>query len=148
MNADEKILGIAADHAGYELKENIKKELSDMGYTFKDFGTFSAESMDYPDVAHPLAAAVAAGELKRGIAICGSGNGISMVLNKHADVRAALCWNEEIASLARQHNDANICSLPARFIPESLALSIVKIFLETDFEGGRHQRRVNKVNCQ
>jgi ribose 5-phosphate isomerase B len=148
MKTNEKIIGIAADHAGYELKEIIKPELEKMGYTYKDFGTNSTESMDYPDVAHPLAKAVATGELPKGIAICGSGNGISMVANKHNNVRAAICWNEEIAALARQHNDANICSLPARFISAGLAISIVKIFLSTEFEGGRHLRRVNKINCQ
>jgi len=148
MKTEGKVIGIAADHAGYELKEILKRELESMGYTCKDFGTNSKESMDYPDVAHPLAKAIENGEFPKGIAICGSGNGISMVLNKHSNVRAALCWNEEIASLAREHNDANICSLPARFISSELAISIVKIFLSTEFEGGRHQRRVNKVNCQ
>ena len=111
------LLGIASDHAGFEMKEALKKYLASMGHEVKDFGTHSPESMDYPDVAHPLAESVEKGEVDLGIALCGSGNGISMTLNKHQGIRAALCWNEELAALARQHNDANILSLPARFIP-------------------------------
>lgn len=147
MNTTFKSIGIASDHAGFELKEALKKELSQMGYMIKDFGTDSPESMDYPDVAHPLAQAVANGELPVGIAICGSGNGMSMTLNKHKNIRAALCWITEISALARQHNDANICSLPARFISIELAIEIVHTFLSTDFEGGRHLQRINKINC-
>ena len=113
-----------------------------------DFGTRSTESMDYPDVAHPLAYAVERGEVFPGIAICGSGNGISMTVNKHSGVRAALCWTPELSKLAREHNDANILSLPARFISSDIALEIVRIFLETPFEGGRHQNRVNKIACK
>ena len=113
----------------------------------KDFGTHSPESMDYPDVAHPLAESVEKGEVSQGIALCGSGNGISMTLNKHQGIRAALCWNEELAALARQHNDANVLSLPARFISVELAKRIVEKFLESSFEGGRHLRRVNKIPC-
>lgn len=147
MNTTFKSIGIASDHAGFELKEALKKELSQMGYMIKNFGTDSLESMDYPDVAHPLAQAVANGELPVGIAICGSGNGMSMTLNKHKNIRAALCWTTEISALARQHNDANICSLPARFISVELAIEIVHTFLSTDFEGGRHLQRINKINC-
>jgi ribose 5-phosphate isomerase B len=142
------MLGIAADHAGYELKNTLIEYLNGLGYEVKDFGTRSAESMDYPDVAHPLAEEVESGKLEKGIAICGSGNGISMTLNKHQGIRAALCWNTELAALARQHNDANILSLPARFIDTDTAKAIVKAYLESDFEGGRHQRRVEKIACK
>ena len=142
------MLGIAADHAGYELKNTLIEYLNGLGYEVKDFGTHSAESMDYPDVAHPLAEEVESGKLEKGIAICGSGNGISMTLNKHQGIRAALCWNTELAALARQHNNANILSLPARFIDTDTAKAIVKAYLESDFEGGRHQRRVEKIACK
>lgn len=142
------MLGIASDHAGYEMKEELRKYLVEMGYEVKDFGTHSPESMDYPDVAHPLAESVEKGEVELGIALCGSGNGISMTLNKHQGVRAALCWNEELAALARQHNDANVLSLPARFISVDLAKKIVMKFLGSSFEGGRHQRRVEKIPCR
>lgn len=142
------MLGIAADHAGYELKNTLIEYLQELGYEVKDFGTHSSESMDYPDVAHPLAEEVESGKLEKGIAICGSGNGISMTLNKHQGIRAALCWNTELAALARQHNDANIVSLPARFIDTDTAKAIVKTYLESDFEGGRHQRRVEKIACK
>ncbi len=141
------MLGIASDHAGFEMKEELKKFLQEKGYEVKDFGTHSPESMDYPDVAHPLAESVEKGEVSQGIALCGSGNGISMTLNKHQGIRAALCWNEELAALARQHNDANVLSLPARFISVELAKRIVEKFLESSFEGGRHLRRVNKIPC-
>lgn len=139
-------LGIASDHAGYELKETIKKYLVEQGNTtVKDFGTNSAESCDYPDYAHPLASAVESGECEFGIAICGSANGISMTVNKHQGCRAAICWSTELAALARQHNNANVLSLPARFIPADQALEILKTFFSTDFEGGRHERRVQKI---
>ena len=141
------MLGIASDHAGFEMKEELKRFLKEKGYEVKDFGTHSPESMDYPDVAHPLAESVEKGEVSQGIALCGSGNGISMTLNKHQGIRAALCWNEELAALARQHNDANVLSLPARFISVELAKKIVEKFLESSFEGGRHLRRVNKIPC-
>src|SRR5574344_1138512 len=117
-----QLIGMASDHAGFELKEALKPFLEKAGYKIKDFGTHSTESMDYPDVAHPLAESIERGECEMGIALCGSGNGISMTLNKHQGIRAALCWNEELASLARAHNNANILSLPARFISEDLAL--------------------------
>ncbi len=141
------VLGMACDHAGYQMKEVIKEYLQKKGYEIKDFGTHSTDSMDYPDVAHPLAESIERGECEMGIALCGSGNGISMTLNKHQGIRAALCWNEELASLARAHNNANILSLPARFIPEDLALRIVDSYLAGSFEGGRHQRRVEKIAC-
>lgn len=141
------MLGIASDHAGFEMKEELKRFLKEKGYEVKDFGTHSPESMDYPDVAHPLAESIEKGEVSQGIALCGSGNGISMTLNKHQGIRAALCWNEELAALARQHNDANVLSLPARFISVELAKRIVEKFLESSFEGGRHLRRVNKIPC-
>lgn len=143
-----KIVGMAADHAGYELKEALKPMLKEMGYQVKDFGTHSTESMDYPDVAHPLATAVENGEVCCGIAMCGSANGISMTLNKHQGVRAAICWLPELASLARQHNNSNILSLPARFISVDLAKEIVKAYFSAEFEGGRHLRRVEKIPCK
>lgn len=143
-----KIIGMAADHAGYDLKEALKPLLNEMGYEVKDFGTHSTESMDYPDVAHPLAEAIEKGEVCCGVAMCGSANGISMTLNKHQGIRAAICWNPELASLARQHNDANILSLPARFISTDEAKEIVKAYFAAEFEGGRHQRRVEKIACR
>lgn len=142
----KQTIGMAADHAGYELKEALKPMLKEMGYEIKDFGTHSTESMDYPDVAHPLALAVESGEVAFGIAMCGSGNGISMTLNKHQKIRAALCWTPELASLAKQHNNANVLTLPARFISVELAKEIVKAYLNATFEGGRHQRRIDKIS--
>lgn len=141
-----KKIGIASDHAGYEMKEFLVGWLSSRGYDVYDFGCDSPESCDYPDYAHPLAEAVESGDPDMGVSICGSGNGISMTLNKHRGIRAALCWNAEIARLARAHNDANICSLPARFIDNDLATAILTEFLSTPFEGGRHQRRVDKID--
>lgn len=141
-------IGIASDHAGFSMKEAIKKYLTQHSIEVIDFGTNSSESMDYPDVAHPLADAIEKKDLLLGIALCGSGNGISMTLNKHRNIRAALCWNKELAQLARQHNDANILSLPARFIDEKSAIEIVETFLAEEFEGGRHQRRVQKIACK
>lgn len=138
-------IAIACDHAGYELKVLVKSYLDSKGYTVKDFGPFSSESSDYPDFAHPLAEAIEKKEFDIGISLCGSGNGINMAANKHAGIRSALCWNEEIAELARKHNNANICALPARFIDQELAKKIVDVFLTTDFEGGRHQRRIEKI---
>jgi len=140
-----KKIGIASDHAGFELKEIVKKWLADKGNELKDFGTYSTESADYADYAHPLALSVESKEVDFGISICGSGNGISMTLNKHQGIRAALCWNKEISSLARSHNDANICSMPARFITVDEAKSIVETFMSTDFEGGRHKTRIDKI---
>jgi len=141
-------IGIASDHAGFELKEILKKELTSNGYEVEDFGTHSSQSMDYPDVAHPLATSVENGTTPVGIAICGSGNGISMTVNKHSGIRAALCWNEELAKLARNHNNANILSLPARFITPDEAVRILHSFLSASFDGGRHEARVNKIPCK
>ncbi len=142
----EKVsIGIAADHAGFNFKEKLKEELINQGYEIKDYGTYSIESTDYPDYAHPLAEAVDNKEHKFGITLCGSGNGINMTANKYQGIRAALCWNTEISELARLHNDANICSLPARFIDFNLAKEIVNTFLNTKFEGGRHLRRIEKI---
>ncbi len=141
----DKKIGIASDHAGYELKEFLVGYLDSMGYDVFDFGCDSEQSCDYPDYAHPLGAAIDSGELVRGIAICGSGNGINMTVNKHAAVRGALCWMPEIAELARRHNNANVLTLPARYLENSQAVEILDIFLSTEFEGGRHQTRVDKI---
>ena len=140
-----KKIALASDHAGYKMKETIKKQLIKWGYEIKDFGTYTEESADYPDFAHPLAAAVNEAEFETAFTICGSGNGISMTTNKHQGIRSAICWNEEICRLARAHNDANICSLPGRFLSEAEALLIVKTFLNTSFDGGRHKRRIDKI---
>ena len=129
----------------FELKEYIKTILDKRGLSYKDFGTYSSDSCDYPDFAHLMGKAVEAGEVYPGIAVCGTGNGISMTLNKHRGVRAALCWREDIAKLAREHNDANVLSMPGRFISKEEAKKIVEIFLDTPFEGGRHQRRIDKI---
>ena len=142
-----KKLAICSDHAGYELKQTIIAYLKERGIETEDFGTYSEDSCDYPDFAHPCAEAVESGKDYPGIAMCGSGNGIQMTLNKHQGIRAALCWDVDLARLARQHNDANVLVLPARFIPAEKALEIVAAFLETDFEGGRHIRRVEKIAC-
>ncbi|MFN3530165.1 MAG: ribose 5-phosphate isomerase B [Bacteroidia bacterium] len=138
---------LGGDHAGYELKKNIAEKLAAAGVHITDHGPFSAESVDYPDFAHPLAQAVAADGHSLGILICGSGNGVCMTANKHAGIRAALCWEKELAALARQHNNANVLCLPARFLSEELAYQMVEVFLTTAFEGGRHQSRVNKIPC-
>ena len=139
------MIAICSDHAGYELKSIIEGYLEANNLEFEDFGTFSEESCDYPDFAHPAAKAVEESKCYPGIAMCGSGNGIAMTLNKHQGIRAALCWTTELASLARKHNDANVLVLPARFIDPVVALQIVDTFLHTDFEGGRHQRRIDKI---
>lgn len=143
---DKETIGMASDHAGFEMKEAIKARLIAAGFEVKDFGCHSAESCDYADYAHPLASAISRGELKRAIAFCGSGNGINMTLNHHTDVRSAYCWNEEITKLARQHNDANICVMPARFLAEDVCWQLAQAFLATPFEGGRHQRRIDKIS--
>lgn len=142
---DKISLGIACDHAGFEFKEKLIKDLESEGYKITDYGTYSDESADYPDFAHPLANAVEENKHVFGITLCGSGNGINMTANKHQKIRAALCWNVEISELARLHNDANICSIPARFVDYNLAKKIVNTFLNTKFEGGRHQRRIEKI---
>jgi len=143
---NELKIAICSDHAGFDLKQIVNEYLTSKNpVDFKDFGTYSAESCDYADFAHPMASAVENGEFDYGISICGSGNGISMTVNKHQGIRAALCWNEEIASLARQHNNANVLSLPARFVSVEQALRMVDVFFSTDFEGGRHQGRIDKI---
>lgn len=142
-----KNIGIGGDHAGFEYKSEIIPYLEGLGFKVTDFGPNSTDSVDYPDYIHPMAAKVEAGELDLGIAICGSGNGVCMTANKHQGVRAALTWNTELAALARQHNNANVICIPARFVDLKLAKEMAKVFLETDFEGGRHQKRVDKINC-
>ncbi|PCH90914.1 MAG: ribose 5-phosphate isomerase B [Bacteroidetes bacterium] len=139
-------IGIGSDHAGFLLKEKVKKHVEKLGYEVKDFGPFSEDSVDYPDFAHPVSESVKEHEVDLGILMCGSGNGINMSANKHNGVRAALCWTDELAELARSHNNANILSLPARFIDEETALGIVSKFLATNFEGGRHELRVEKID--
>jgi len=138
-------IGLCSDHAGYELKEYVKNILDKKGIAYKDFGTNSTQSVDYADYAHPLANAIEKGDVDSGIAVCGSGNGIAITLNKHQGIRAALCWGEELASLARAHNNANILVMPGRFISREEATKIVEAYLNTPFEGGRHQNRINKI---
>lgn len=140
-----KKIGLACDHAGYELKEYVKQWLEAKGWEYKDFGTYSADSCDYADFAHPLALAVESGECCPGIGICGSGEGISMTLNKHQGIRAGLCWTPEIAHMTRLHNDANVLVMPGRFIDKDTATGILEEFFNTDFEGGRHQKRIDKI---
>jgi ribose 5-phosphate isomerase B len=138
---------IGSDHAGFTLKEQVKVYLAHLNAELTDVGTFSEESMDYPDVAHPVANAVLDGKADYGILLCGSANGVAISANKHAGIRAALCWLPEIAVLARAHNNANVLCLPARFLNNETAKSIVDEFLKTAFEGGRHEKRVAKINC-
>lgn len=140
-------IAIGGDHAGFQYKERLVKHLQDAGHTVEDFGPASDGSVDYPDHVHPLADSISNSSNKLGILICGSGNGVAMTANKHAGIRAALCWNSEISALSRQHNDANIICIPARFLAYEYAESIVDIFVSTSFEGGRHQNRVDKINC-
>lgn len=140
-----KKIGIACDHAGYEMKEFLVGYLDALGYEVLDFGTHSPESVDYADFAHPLAAAIESGELERGIGLCGSGEGMAMTLNKHRGIRAGLCWNVEVATLIRQHNDANVLVLPARFVTNDEAVTMLDAFLGTAFEGGRHEKRIAKM---
>ena len=140
-------ISIGADHAGFQLKSELIPYLKSLGHTVEDFGAPSEQSVDYPDFAHPTAEAVANGRAERGILICGSGNGVAITANKHQTVRCGLCWNEEVASLIRLHNDANMIALPARFITLETALQILAIFLTTEFEGGRHATRVGKIAC-
>ena len=142
----KEIIPIACDHAGVELKDKIKVYLEEKGFEVKDFGTYTTESCDYPDFAHQVGVVINRGEYQRGIVICGSGNGVQMTVNKYPNVRCALCWIPEIAHLARQHNDANILSMPARFISEETAKQIVDEYISTEFEGGRHKRRVEKIS--
>ncbi|RIW18440.1 ribose 5-phosphate isomerase B [Algoriphagus lacus] len=142
-----KKIAIGGDHAGYEYKSKLIEKLKSLGYEVKDFGPFSSDSVDYPDYVHPLSSAIEKGDFELGIVICGSGNGVAITANKHQGIRAALCWNEDLAALARQHNNANVLALPARFISYELAEKLSQIFLTTDFEGGRHQNRVGKIAC-
>ncbi|MDD6018893.1 MAG: ribose 5-phosphate isomerase B [bacterium] len=141
----EKPIALCSDHAGYATKQAVIAYLEQAGIAYKDFGTYSEESCDYPDFAHPCAEAVESGECYPGIGICGTGEGVCMTLNKHQGIRAALCWKPEIAALAREHNDANILVMPGRFISNDEALEITKVFLNTEFAGGRHQRRIEKI---
>lgn len=140
-----KTIGLASDHAGYELKQYVIEYCKEHGYAYKDYGTYSTESCDYPDYGHALAKGIEADEVYPGIAICGSGEGISMTLNKHQSIRAALCWQPDIAHLARQHNDANVLVMPGRFIDNDMAKKIMDEFFATDFEGGRHLKRIEKI---
>ncbi len=142
-----KKIGLACDHAGFDYKERVVKYLEDKGYTVNDYGCFSTDSVDYPYFAHQLAISIEEGTNDLGIQFCGSGNGINMSANKHQAIRSALCWEVDIAELARLHNDANICTMPARFISFEKAIDIIDVFLKTNFEGGRHQKRVNKISC-
>ncbi len=140
-----RTIAIGADHAGYTYKEAIKGFLEDKGYDVLDYGTDSEDSVDYPDFIHPVADAIEADKAQAGVILCGSGNGVAMTANKHAHIRAAICWEPELAKLARAHNDANVISLPARFVSLEDAIAMVGIFLTTEFEGGRHERRVKKI---
>lgn len=140
-------IAIGGDHAGYAYKEALIPYLKELGHEVKDYGPYSDESADYPDFVHPLSLAVEAGEYRLGILICGSGNGVAITANKHQGIRAALCWQVELAALARQHNNANVLCMPSRFTDLALVKAMTKTFIDTDFEGGRHARRVNKISC-
>lgn len=140
-------IAFASDHAGYKLKETLISYVREKGYDTADFGTHSEESCDYPDFAHPAACAIESGKCDFGICMCGSGNGMQITLNKHQGIRAALCWEPELAALAKQHNNANVLVLPARFITTEEAYRIVDAYLDVTFEGGRHQRRIDKIPC-
>jgi ribose 5-phosphate isomerase B len=142
-----KKIAIGGDHAGFEYKSKLIEKLQSLEYEVKDFGPFSSDSVDYPDYVHPLSSAIEQGDFDFGIVICGSGNGVAITANKHQGIRAALCWNEDLAALARQHNNANVLAIPARFISYELAEKLAEIFLTTAFEGGRHQNRVGKIAC-
>lgn len=142
-----KPIAIGSDHAGFEYKEAIKKWLTEKGYTVKDFGAPSLDSVDYPDFAHPTASSVEKGESTFGILFCGSANGVAITANKHQGIRAGLCWQNDVASLIRLHNDANMICIPARFVALPLAQQMIEIFMTTAFEGGRHANRVNKIAC-
>ncbi len=148
LNMKKKKIAITSDHAGFYLKELLIPYVKKMNYEIKDLGASGKEPVDYPDFGHPMAAAVSSGEYDLGITICGTGNGMNMTVNKHQGIRGALCWNEEISRLARAHNDANICAMPGWFINEAEAYLIVKTFLETEFEGGRHKPRIDKISLK
>jgi len=141
-----KTIAIGCDHAGFPYKSALVSLLRERGHEVLDFGTYSADSVDYPDFVHPVAQAVVSGRANRGIVMCGSGNGVAMTANKYPGIRAALCWKTELAVLARQHNDANVLALPVRYVSEEEAQEMAKAFLDTDFEGGRHAGRVSKIN--
>jgi ribose 5-phosphate isomerase B len=140
-------IAIGADHAGFEYKKQILDWLQHSSLTIKDFGTYSTASVDYPDFAHPVAISVEQGEAAFGILICGSANGVAITANKHDGIRAGLCWNAEVAKLTRQHNNANIICIPARFVTLELAIDMINMFMQTEFEGGRHQTRIDKISC-
>ncbi len=142
---DNRVIALAADHGGFEMKEFVAGYLISQGYAVKDLGCHSSESVDYPEFGHKLAEAILSGEANLGFAFCGSANGISMSINRHKGIRAAICWKEEISSLARLHNDANVCSIPGRFIDQIECAKVVDAFLNTEYEGGRHQARVEKI---
>lgn len=146
MISNKETIGIASDHAGFAMKEIARQYLEGKGYKVKDFGTDSAESTDYADYAHPLGDALTKGEIPMAVAFCGSGNGINISLNRHKGVRSAYCWNPEIARLGRAHNDANVCAMPGRFLEEDQVREIIDAFLSTNFEGGRHQQRIDKID--
>lgn len=148
MNNTTEKIAIGSDHAGFSIKEFIKNTLINKGYQVIDRGAFDTNSVDYPDFAHLVAGDIASGHSTRGVLVCGSGNGICMTANKHRDIRAALCWNEEIAKLARLHNNANVLCIPGRFVSEAEAFKILEAFLNTGFEGGRHQTRIDKINLK
>jgi ribose 5-phosphate isomerase B len=140
-------IALGADHAGFEYKEHLKNWLTERGHTTKDFGTSSVDSADYPDFAHPVATAIEKKEFDLGLLICGSANGVAMTANKHQGIRAAICWKEELAELARSHNNANILCIPARHVSKELAEIMLDKFIHTAFEGGRHAKRVDKIGC-
>lgn len=145
MNIEGKVIALASDHAGFLKKQVIIKYLQENNIQFKDFGSYTEESVDYPVYAHLISEAIEKGEYEIGITFCGTGQGISIAANKHQGIRSAVCWNPEIAALARQHNNANICAIPGRFVTDEEAISIVKAYLSTDFEGGRHARRIAQI---
>ena len=148
FNSKTMKIALGGDHAGFDLKVNVIKKLKADGHEVKDFGPFSAESCDYPDYVHPLAQAVEKKEFDFGIVICGSGNGVNMVANKYQGIRSGLCWDPSLAEMTRLHNDANVLAVPARYVSEETGLAIVDAFVKTDFEGGRHNNRVNKIACK
>jgi ribose 5-phosphate isomerase B len=147
MIIKNSIVAVGSDHAGFQLKERIKAWLETNDYRVKDFGTYSEDSVDYPDYVHPLAEYIESGESPVGIVICGSGNGVNMTVNKHQKIRSALCWEPELAKMARLHNDANVLALSARYVNDEVSMKCVEEFMNTNFEGGRHERRVNKISC-
>ncbi len=141
-------IAVGSDHAGFIIKQHIVEYLRNNGYKFHDFGTYSEKAADYPDFAHPVATEVEKGTFDYGIVVCGSGNGVNMVVNKHQGIRSALCWKKEIANIVRLHNDANICALPGRYLSKKEAIEIIEVFLNTGFEGGRHKQRISKISLR